>query len=377
MSTAPGNAGQMPPILPQPSQPRYNAPSTRGFPRRLQKIRAFSRFLLGLTYFLLAGMLAHRGALGLVPEDWVPLVEQAMLVFLLLLGYAAFGFLLDRQPQPLAQQGLPVRSGWLQEVGTGAAIGWAMAIACLLPLALVGRVALRFTFNSYSILWLVVEAAYFALATLALQIAFRGYPFQRAIAAIGELPAALTLSVVYGIWQAWISGSTHASVAVSIVLGLLLAMAYLRTRALWLPWGLHFGWMASRALLFGLPVENVGLHSPVIQGEAVGPAWFTGADFGTDSSWFAFFIILVAMPFLYRATRELSYRYNAPVLIPGGIPVDMDAAARRQHDAATRPDLPEVKPLVQILPVSAPAPRPVLPNLAPEHLRVTDSDLAD
>ena len=32
-------------------------------------------------------------------------------------------------------------------------------------------------------------------------------------------------------------------------------------------------------------------------------------------------------------TRELDFRYNAPVIVPGGIPVDLDAAAR----ASTRP----------------------------------------
>ncbi len=62
------------------------------------------------------------------------------------------------------------------------------------------------------------------------------------------------------------------------------------------------------------------------------------------------------MPFLYRATRDLSYKYNAPVLEPAGIPVDLDAAARAQHQAATRDDAPEVKPLVQILPAGSPPP---------------------
>jgi hypothetical protein len=65
------------------------------------------------------------------------------------------------------------------------------------------------------------------------------------------------------------------------------------------------------------------------------------------------------MPFVYRATRELSFVYNAPVIVPGGIPVDLDAASRKQHEAATRPDAPEVKPLVQILPAASIAPPPV------------------
>jgi hypothetical protein len=140
-------------------------------------------------------------------------------------------------------------------------------------------------------------------------------------------------------------------------------MAYLRTRALWLPWGLQFGWMASRALLFGLAINGNSSHSPVVQGEPMGAFWLSGGEFGLDGSWVAFVVILLAMPFVYRATRDLSFHYNAPVLEPGGIPVDLDAAARRQHEAATRDAAPEVKPLVQILPAGSGAPMPLARDL--------------
>jgi hypothetical protein len=90
----------------------------------------------------------------------------------------------------------------------------------------------------------------------------------------------------------------------------------------------------------------------------MGPFWLTGGGFGLDGTWIAFFVILAAMPVVYRLTRDLDYRYNAPVIIPGGIPVDLDAAARAQHEAATREAEPAAPVLVQILPVSTP-PRPV------------------
>ena len=66
----------------------------------------------------------------------------------------------------------------------------------------------------------------------------------------------------------------------------------------------------------------------------------------------AFVVLLVALPVVYRLTRELDYRYNAPVIVPGGIPVDLDAAARRQHEAAMGPAEVAAPTLVQILPVS-------------------------
>jgi hypothetical protein len=59
----------------------------------------------------------------------------------------------------------------------------------------------------------------------------------------------------------------------------------------------------------------------------------------------------------YRVTRDLDFRYNAPVIVAGGIPVDLDAAARRQHEAAMglAAEPAVMGPgLVQINPVSTP-----------------------
>lgn len=350
---------QAAPASPSPS-PRL---AVRTPAPQIGPVRSFGRFILAVLYFFLARIFAHHGALGLVSADWSPLVEQAMLVFLLLLGYAGLGFILDRQLQPVSRQGLSLRAGFIREAGLGVAIGWAIAVACILPIVLFGSLALHLSATRANFGWLLADGAFFALATLAMQIAFRGYPFQCAIRAIGDLPAALMLSVLYGIFQAWLPGASHASMAVSIALGLLLSMAYLRTRALWLPWGLQFGWIASRALLFGLPVNGIGSHSPVVQGYPIASHALSGGDFGLDGSWFAFAVILVAMPFVYRATRDLSFQYNAPVLEPAGIAVDLDAAARAQHQAATRDEAPEVKPLVQILPAASPPPPPLASDL--------------
>jgi hypothetical protein len=152
--------------------------------------------------------------------------------------------------------------------------------------------------------------------------------------------------------------------AVSVVFGLVLSTAYLRTKALWLSWGLNFGWKASRALLFGLTISGVNSHSPVIQGNPMGPFWLTGGGFGLDGSWLAFVVLLVALPVVYRLTRDLDYRYNVPVFVPAGIPVDLDAASRRQHEAAMGPAQPAVAPLVQILPI-APQPAPPISESNP------------
>jgi len=91
----------------------------------------------------------------------------------------------------------------------------------------------------------------------------------------------------------------------------------------------------------------------------MGSFWLTGGGYGLDGSWVAFIVLLVAIPVVFRLTRELDYHYNAPVIIPAGIPVDLDAASRRQHESAMGQTAPSAPTLVQILPVS---PQPANPG---------------
>jgi hypothetical protein len=317
------------------------------------RFRAYLQFVAAVLYFFLARSLAHRGAQGLAVEQWSPLVEQAMLAFLLLLGYAAMGFWIDRQNHPISEQGLPRREGWPGEAGVGLAFGWSVAVVCVLPLTLAGGIAIVLSTRLSAWEWLAVDAAFFALAALAEEVAFRGYGFQRFAHAVGPLGAALGFAAFYAIVQALLPGSNRASVAVSVALSLALSTAYLRTRALWLSWGLNFGWKASRALLFGLAVSGVNSHSPVVQGDPMGPLWLTGGGYGLDGSWITFVIILAAIPVIFRVTRDLDFKYNAPVIVPGGIPVDLDAVARRQHEAAMGPTEAATPGLVQIFPAAS------------------------
>jgi membrane protease YdiL (CAAX protease family) len=320
------------------------------------RFRAYIQFIAAVLYFFLARSLARHGAQSLASEQWAPLVDQALLAFMLLAGYAAMGFWVDRQANPVSGQGLPLRAGWRGEAGIGLALGWSIALVCVLPLVVVGGIAIVLNLRGSAFGWLLADAAFFALAALAEEVAFRGYGFQRFMHALGPVGAVVGFALFYAMVQTRAAGTSHASFAVSVVLSLLLSTAYLRTKALWVGWGINFGWKAVRALVFGLAVSGITNHSPVVQGDPMGPFWLTGGGYGLDGSWITFFILLAAFPFLYRATRDLDYKYNAPVIIPAGIPVDLDAAARRQHEAAMGAAEPAAPALIQILPVAAAAP---------------------
>jgi uncharacterized protein len=325
-------------------------------PVRDNRIRAYGHFLIALVYFFFAGALAHHAAMGLANDAWQPLVRQAILVFLLLLGYAGLGFTLNRQEHPISAQGLPRRPGWIREVGMGIAAGWGAAVVCVLVMALFSGIAVGLSFSLSSWGWLPVDISFYILLCLGEEIAFRGYAFQRFARSLGPTAAVFGFALLYAFLESMLAGATRTTALNGFVLAVVLSVAYLRTRALWVSWGLNFGWKASRAIVFGLAVNGDSTHSPVVQGDPTGSFWLTGGGFGFESSWFAFFVLLALIPVVYRLTRDLDFRYNAPEIIPGGKPVDMDAAARRQHEAAMGSAEPATAPLVQIVPLASPPP---------------------
>ncbi|HEX4284774.1 MAG TPA: type II CAAX endopeptidase family protein [Terracidiphilus sp.] len=319
------------------------------------KMRAYLEFIAAVIYILLARSTAHRAAFQIAGEEWAPLTEQLLLLALLVAIFSAFGRFFDGEHNPVAAQGLPFRRGWTGEVGTGLAVGWGAAVFCGLALVLMGGIAIVLSTGRPAWIAFVADTLFFAFAALVEEVTFRGYAFQRFRSVVGPVGATLGFAVFYAGLQALLPGSGRVSAAVSVAFSLVLSITYLRTRALWIGWGLNFGWKASRALLFGLSVSGISRHSSIIEGDPMGPFWLTGGGFGLDGTWIACIVLLAAIPVVYRVTRDLDFEHNAPVLVAGGLPVNVEPAAQNQHDSYMNSGQPATPaPLVQILPLAAP-----------------------
>lgn len=82
-------------------------------------------------------------------------------------------------------------------------------------------------------------------------------------------------------------GNPHATLlagaAITIEAGIMLAAAYMLTRHLWLPIGLHAGWNFTQGGIFGVAVSGTPPHG-VLQSTLTGPVWLSGGEFGAESS---------------------------------------------------------------------------------------------
>jgi len=141
---------------------------------------------------------------------------------------------------------------------------------------------------------------------------------------------------------------------------LLLAMAWLRTHALWLGWGLLFAYRAVTAIVLGLPIAGRSEFGSPTDMYASGPRWLTGGAFGLDAALLTGVVMLGGMIVLYRATRDYAWQYTHPPIVAGGYEVTVapPAAHVAMEKAAPPP------PLVQILP-STPQTRSVI-DLPPQ-----------
>ncbi len=327
------------------------------------RVRAFGYVVLAAVYFYFAQSISVHAANGLASGVWVPLIERAVLLFLLVIGFAAMGRILNGQRQPIRDMGLVLRSGWQREFGLGAAMGWGMLVASILPLVLTGGLIITFWLVPRQFGILVIDILLLAVAALAEEVAFRGYPFQRLIEAMGPTLATLVFSIAFASLHIFNPSANRASFLITVFSSWLLSVAYLRTRALWVCWGWHFAWNASMCVLFGLPVSGITEFSPIIQSNTVGPTWMTGGEYGPEASAVTAIVLLVGIFIVYRATREYAYLYTQPVIVAAGIPVNLDAMSSTlaPHHPVTPPPAPAGSTLVQIEPMSGPPKPPPLP----------------
>ncbi|HLY59762.1 MAG TPA: type II CAAX endopeptidase family protein [Terriglobia bacterium] len=189
--------------------------------------------------------------------------------------------------KPLASIGLAFHCRWKTELGIGLFLGAASILAVAALDAALGLT--RFSANPISGRHLLAGAAYscvlFSIAAAGEEITFRGYPFQRLIESVGPAWAVAILSVAFGLMHLGNPSHTWLSTLNTALIGIPLALAYLRTRALWLPLGIHFAWNFVLGFGLGLPVSGIQFSNTLLRADVHGIVPMTGGNYGPEGSW--------------------------------------------------------------------------------------------
>ncbi|MEP7347394.1 MAG: type II CAAX endopeptidase family protein [Gemmatimonadaceae bacterium] len=126
------------------------------------------------------------------------------------------------------------------------------------------------------------------------EILFRGIVFRIVEEGLGSWIALAISSLVFGgAHLANPNASVMSSIAIALEAGVLLGGAFMVTRRLWLPIGLHAAWNFTQAGIFGTTESGIDLGG-LLHSKLSGPAWVTGGTFGPEASIPAVLVALVA-----------------------------------------------------------------------------------
>lgn len=167
------------------------------------------------------------------------------------------------------------------ELFTGMLLGAVLIFVVVLILAIPGFYAVQ-DFNSGSAL--VKGLFVFGYGAFFEELLFRLIVFKLLEEYFGSWISIALSSVFFGVAHLFNENATAwSAVAIALEAGVLLSMAFIFTRRIWMALGIHFTWNFMQASVFGLPASGVHFES-LISARVSGPLWLTGGEFGIEAS---------------------------------------------------------------------------------------------
>ena len=188
-------------------------------------------------------------------------------------------------------------------------IGWGTLIGVLLFGAVIVNIALL-GFYEVDGLGTVTGAVglfgFMAAAAVTEEVLFRGVLLRFVEKGAGTWIAVAVSSVLFGLWHLPNpNASLLGIVIITVGAGGMLAAAYVATRGLWMPIGLHFGWNFAASAIFSTEVSGNGTPQGLLEATTSGPLLITGGDFGPEASLYSLvFLVLTTAVFLWLARRR-------------------------------------------------------------------------
>lgn len=243
------------------------------------------------------------------PSPWhdLALLKNLLLPIALFAIYAALVRLIERRPATEIdfRRGLPT---FLIGIMIGSAIiGAAFVILWKLGMAEIS--------SGSGLAGLERELLALMITTMVEELLFRVILFKILEEIAGSLIAILISAAAFGLAHIANPGATPLAIfALSVEMGVMLALAYMLTRNVWIAVGIHAGWNFTQSFILG--AQNSGQQHPhsYFQTTFSGPDYLTGGLFGLEGSIVTLGLSAVVSTFLLililRKRRWLSLRFR-------------------------------------------------------------------
>jgi membrane protease YdiL (CAAX protease family) len=210
--------------------------------------------------------------------------------------------LLRRRPISELSGQLDLR--WTKQLLLGSLIG---ALLMLVPAAFLSAFGyVIWHWNGFGFANIIFALALWVGVSVVEELLFRGFIFQRMIAGLGEWPAQLVAAgffvLIHSDAVASAGQQKYLAGANIFIASFMFGLAYIRTKSLAMPLGIHFAADLVQGTILGVGVsgaEESGLLRPVFVGSS---NWMSGGAFGLEASVPGFVCVAAAAFIFYRWT---------------------------------------------------------------------------
>lgn len=199
--------------------------------------------------------------------------------------------------------------GELAWAGAGRAIGWGTVLGVAMFGAVIANIAFlgHYTVDGIgSPTGAVGLVGFMAAAAVAEELLFRGVLLRLIEGRFGTWIALSFTALLFGLIHLVNPNATLlGALAIAVEAGGMLGAAYIATRSLWLPIGLHFGWNTAASAIFSTEVSGNGTPQGLLDAATSGPIAVSGGVFGPEGSAYAVgFGTILMVVFLWIAKRR-------------------------------------------------------------------------
>ncbi len=197
--------------------------------------------------------------------------------------------------------------GWLRQFGIGVTAGALLMAVPALFLTSIG--AIGWQFGMFAAAPLISGVETMAAVAIAEELLFRGFLFQRLVDGLGAWPAQIIVGGMFLLTHLnnpGMTGATRFWAGINIFLAsILFGVAFLRTRSLAMPIGIHFMANVMQGPILGFGVSGNG-EAGVFKPLFYGPQWLTGGAFGLEASVPGLMCVVIGVVLLLR-TKGMSF----------------------------------------------------------------------
>ncbi len=192
--------------------------------------------------------------------------------------------LLERRS--LASVGFKFHRRWGRDFALGLFIGGSALAMTVAIEAGFGAAALERRNESALALLLKLGSllAIFLMAAAFEELLARGFAFQALLHNVGPLPALAVTSLIFGLLHIANQSASAFSTFNTVLAGVWLGVAYLKTRSLWFATAMHASWNFATVFVFGLPVSGITdlRYMTWLKGSGLPPHWVSGGAYGPE-----------------------------------------------------------------------------------------------